>query len=169
MPESRKSEGSGRSRGARRGRAQSKPSEPEPALPQEGPAGLEPAERSYVQPLPEGPSIQELEASDLAASLPWGGGKGRPETAPAPPVPIAVFAPIDRSDPIDVFSIDRAVRGPDGSLVHILRREYGFPGGRLPGDPGPALVGLDPRREVCHALSTTAAARCLLGQGGRFL
>jgi hypothetical protein len=80
----------------------------------------------------------------------------------------AVGAPVDRSEPIDVFSIDRAVKRPDGTVVQILRREYGFPAGRLPGDPGPVPVGFDPRREICFVLSTAAAARCLRGLGGRY-
>jgi len=74
-------------------------------------------------------------------------------------------APIDRSDPIDVFSIDVPVKTPDGTVLEILRRPFGYPSGRLPGDPGPVPPGFDPRTEICHVLSPAAAARCLFGRG----
>ncbi len=102
---------------------------------------------------------------------PWGGRTLEPGAAAAAevaePAQAAVMlrAPIDRSDPIDVFSIDVPVKTPDGTVLEILRRPFGYPSGRLPGDPGPVPPGFDPRTEICHVLSPAAAARCLFGRG----
>jgi hypothetical protein len=85
--------------------------------------------------------------------------------APRAPVVSPVSAMVDRRDILDVFSIDtRIVR--NGRLLAILRREFGYPAGRLPGDPGRFPSTVDPRLAVCHMLSPAAATRCLAG--GRY-
>jgi hypothetical protein len=82
---------------------------------------------------------------------------------PAPMVS-PVSAMVDRRDIPDVFSIDTRIVS-DGELLAILRREFGYPAGRLPGDPGRFPSTVDPRLAVCHVLSPVAAARCLRGGG----
>jgi hypothetical protein len=100
--------------------------------------------------------------------LPWSGPPA-PEMAealaPRAPVVSPVSAMVDRRDILDVFSIDTRVVS-NGNLLAILRREFGYPAGRLPGDPGRFPSTVDPRLAVCHMLSPAAAARCLAG--GRY-
>lgn len=96
---------------------------------------------------------------------PWCGRSYKSEPRQAVPARAAnilpVQAPIDRTNPLDVFSIDVQVKAPDGTVLEILRRPMGFPSGPLPGDPGPVPLGFDSRLGVCHVLSINAAARCL--------
>lgn len=83
----------------------------------------------------------------------------------AVPAILPVQAPIDRTNQLDVFSVDTEVKKSDGTVLRILRRPWGFPSGPLPGDPGPVPIGFDTRQGVCHVLSTNAAAPCLQSRG----
>jgi hypothetical protein len=174
VPESSASQGPGGGRGARRPRSGQR-KEPEGRQSRRRPAQPEAAAAGPAAPAGPGApaeplALDELLARDFVAPLPFGGGPAieaaGPEAAAAPPVTTAVLvrAPIDRSDPVEVFSIDRVVKAADGTVRRILRRPYGFPAGRLPGDPGPVPAAMDPR-EICSVLSPAAAARCLLGRG----
>jgi len=182
VPESQESQQPGRKRPTRRGRAdRRRPTERESARPAAGgdraSAEAVPAEpeRTYAEPGPEGPRLEEILARGFVLQAPWGGLTIRPdaEAAPAAEAPppahavVAVRAPIDRTDPAEVFSVDTNVKLPDGTVLQILRRPFGFPSGRLPGDPGPVPVGFEPGREICDVLSPPAAARCRLGRGYR--
>ena len=104
---------------------------------------------------------------------PWGGralelgtelGQPVPARAAVPAI-LPVQAPVDRTNLLDVFSIDTEVKKSDGTVLRILRRPWGFPLGPLPGDPGPVPIGFDTRQGVCHVLSTNAAAPCLRAVG----
>jgi hypothetical protein len=170
-PSRRRRTGAGKS-------AQEGSKQPESGSPQERPA--QPGETAAAESKPArsglpGPDLGELHARGLVARAPWRGSTFEPEPAAAPslagpaPVPahlvLPVRAPIDRTDPIDVFSLDVQVKAADGRVLAILRRPLSFPSGSLPGDPAPFAAGFDPRLGICHVLSTAAAARCLLGRG----
>lgn len=85
-----------------------------------------------------------------------------PKVARPAPVLSPVQGAVDRSAPLDVFSIDTEIKVREKILV-VLRRPYGHPSGPLPGDPGRFSSRVDPRLGVCHVLSAAAAVRCLRG------
>lgn len=131
------------------------------------PSGQAAASRSGNQ---AGPPVLHL--SDLVAKAPWCGAVTRRFEAPPEPSsmdaavtarPEPVRAPIDRSVPPDVFTVDKPVRNPETQkAVLILRRPLGFPAGSLPGDPGAFPPVFDPAYGICHVLAPAAALRCAM-------
>jgi hypothetical protein len=119
-----------------------------------------------------GPMHAELRARGMTARLPWAGAgvaftepivTAAPAAAkPAPlPPPDPARAPIDRSVPPTVFTIDKPVRDAEtGKVVMILRRPYSFPSGALPGDAAALQPVYDAVRGACHVLAPGAALRC---------
>jgi len=109
-------------------------------------------------------------ARGFVVRAPWRGRAlvSEPE-APKEARPAPVLSPVqgavDRSAPLDVFSIDTEIK-VRGRVLVVLRRPYGHPSGPLPGDPGRFASRVDPRLGVCHVLSAAAAGRCL--RGGRY-
>jgi hypothetical protein len=158
---------------ARRRKAQGKPSERAPrerAGRSAAKAPKEPESSAAVEAA-GAPELgrEELVARDLLAPAPWGGPSLEPAAEAALARPVQVFSPVhaivDRRDLLAVFSIDTKVVA-NGQVRAVLRRPFGHPAGRLPGDPGPFSSAVDPRLGVCHVLSPAAAARCL--GGGRY-
>ena len=81
---------------------------------------------------------EELIARGLMIQAPWcGRAMSRevesPRVVPTP-AQSPVQSPVDRSVPLDVFSIDTEIKS-NGHVIVILRRPYGFPSGPMPGDP----------------------------------
>jgi hypothetical protein len=120
----------------------------------------------------EGPALHELRARGLVAKAAWRGSvaelgdrRAAMEAAAGElqaPLPEPVRAPIDRTVPADVFSIDLPVKNEQGKVVAILRRPLGYPAGLLPGDPGAMPPRFDSLGGICRVLSPAAAARCAI-------
>jgi hypothetical protein len=136
----------------------------------DGPDSREVAATAGTAP---GPTGAELLARGLTARLPWAGASvpfteptvtaaraaAAAVTPPAPPD--LARAPIDRSVPPTVFTIDQSVRNPDtGEVLLILRRPYGFPSGALPADAAALQPVFEAGGGVCHVLAPGAALRC---------
>jgi hypothetical protein len=87
---------------------------------------------------PEPPAREELAARGLVVQAPWRGHALSPELEPLKAKPARTQSPVlrtvNRSVPLDVFSVDTEIKA-NGQVLVILRRPYGFPSGRLPGDP----------------------------------
>jgi hypothetical protein len=81
---------------------------------------------------------EELIARGLMIQAPWRGhAMSREVEAPtvvSTPAQSPVQSTVDRSVPLDVFSIDTEIKS-NGHVIVVLRRPYGFPSGPMPGDP----------------------------------
>jgi len=122
-------------------------------------------------PVPPSHSPVDMTARRMVVGVPWCGrssfpsaerdvGQARLGRAEAPEAKVAVQGPVDRREPLEAATVDVTVRGPDGTVLVILRRDLGFPSGPLPGDPfafGPGT----PVSAVCASLPAPAALRCL--------
>ena len=87
---------------------------------------------------PRAPAREELAARGLVVQAPWRGGALSSELEPPKAVPARAQSPVlgtvDRSVPLEVFSVDTEIKA-NGRVLVILRRPYDFPSGRVPGDP----------------------------------
>jgi hypothetical protein len=87
---------------------------------------------------PEPPAREELAARGLVIQAPWRGQALSPEMEPPKATPARAQSPVlrtvDRSVPLEVFSVDTAIKA-NGQVLVILRRPYDFPSGPVPGDP----------------------------------
>lgn len=156
---------------SRRGRARGRATERAPRQRGAAAGGQEGPERRAAEEAARAPGIrEELAALGLLNMSAFAGLVAAPVAvaeAVVTPAPVVspVSALVDRRDIPDVFSIDTRVVSKKGQLLAILRREFGYPAGRLPGDPGRFPSTVDPRLAVCHVLSPVAASRCLRGGG----
>ena len=95
--------------------------------------GSKPAEKA-----PKPPAREELIARGLVLQIAWRGRATGPELEGPRVARAAAQSPVrsavDRSMPLDVFSIDTEIKS-DGHVIVVLRRPYGFPSGPMPGDP----------------------------------
>jgi hypothetical protein len=124
-------------------------------------------------------ALEELVARDLVLRTPWRGRtmdfsstvdvelaavveEAAPALAAGRPRTPAQTGTVDRSVPLDAFSIDTPVL-IGGRVAVVLRRPLGYPAGPLPADQGRFVAGVDPRVAICRALGPGAAARCLGG------
>lgn len=88
---------------------------------------------------PPTPAVREvLIARSLTPKAPWSGYAMSREVEAPTVVPTPAQSPVqstvDRSVPLDVFSIDTEIKS-NGHVIVVLRRPYGFPSGPMPGDP----------------------------------
>ena len=92
-----------------------------------------------------------------------------PPTPPGAPVAVTrelgVYRPVDRAIFSSVFTTDIVIHKEDGSVDFVVQRDYGYPSGPLPGDPGRIPPYVDARTAVCWSLSPGAAYRCMSGGG----
>jgi hypothetical protein len=154
---------------SRRGRARGRATERAPRQRGAAAGGQEGPKRRAAEEAARAPRIrEELAARGLLIKSAYTAAPPEMAEAVVTPAPVVspVSAMVDRRDIPDVFSIDTRIVSKEGELLAILRREFGYPAGRLPGDPGRFPSTVDPRLAVCHMLSPVAAARCL--GGGRY-
>jgi hypothetical protein len=87
---------------------------------------------------PQPPAREELAARGLVVQAPWRGHALSPELEPPQAAPARVQSPVlgavDRSVPLEVFSVDIEIKA-NGQVLVVLRRPYDYPSGPLPGDP----------------------------------
>ena len=104
-----------------------------PESPKSKASGSRPAGKA-----PRPPVREELIVRGLVMQAPWRGRamSGEAETPTVAPTPAQppVQSTVDRSVPLDVFSIDTEIKS-NGHVIVVLRRPYGYPSGPMPGDP----------------------------------
>jgi hypothetical protein len=87
---------------------------------------------------PRPPVREELIARGLMMQAPWRGHAMSRDVEVPTIVPTPAQSPVqstvNRSVPLDVFSIDTEIKS-NGRVIVVLRRPYGFPSGPMPGDP----------------------------------